>query len=161
MRSVLLAAMLFLSANAVHAQSIVFGLGYSDFTYDQSLDTATVGFEYHHSPFYQGKFVNVSWGATAGADKNGDFFAGAGLVAEWPLRHDWFVEFSVMPGYYNADENDNRLGGHLQFRSLIALGKTLASGNAVSLGLAHASNASTNPFNPGVNAIVARFHIPL
>ena len=161
MRSVFLAAGLVLMANAVCAQSVVFSLGYSDFTYDQSSDTTNMGFEYHHSPFYQGKFVNVSWGATVGADTNGDYFAGAGLIAEWPLRHDWFVEFSVRPGYYNAGEDDNGLGGNLQFRSLIAIGKTLSTGNAVSLGLAHASNASTNPFNPGVNTIVARFHIPL
>ena len=159
MRSLWIAVFLVMISGAAGAQSVVVGLGYADFSYYQSRDTVTANLEYRYSPFYQGRAVNLSWGFGLGLDADHDYFVGAGLIAEWPLRQNWFVEFSLMPSYYEADKYENRLGGDLQFRALLALGRTLRSGDAVSLALAHASNASLNEFNPGVNSLLARYHV--
>ena len=64
-----------------------------------------------------------------------------------------------MPGYYNASNDLNDLGGDFQIRSLLGLGYNLNNGNSVSVALTHKSNASTNDENPGVNALLVRYHL--
>ena len=148
-----------LFAPMASAQSVTFGLGYSDFSNEISRDTATVDLEYHHTPFYEGEVASYSWGGNARITGAGDFFVGAGIVANWSLANEWFIEGSLMPGYYDEDMPVNQLGGHFFFRSLIGVGKRFESGNSMSLGLSHISNASIRDFNPGVNTLSLRYTV--
>ena len=143
---------------AAQAQSVVLGLGYADFSDDQGEDTGQVSIEYHHTPFFQGERMSVAVAAAASATGENDYFIGAGVVAHWPLRNNWFIEGSVMPGYYEAGSTANYLGSEFEIRTLLGVGRTLASGDSISLALTHRSNASTAAFNPGVNAVLLRYH---
>lgn len=143
---------------AARAQSVVLGLGYADFSDDQGKDTGQVSIEYHHTPFFQGERMSVAVAAAASATGENDYFIGAGVVAHWPLRNNWFIEGSVMPGYYEAGSTANYLGSEFEIRTLLGVGRTLASGDSISLALTHRSNASTAAFNPGVNAVLLRYH---
>ncbi|WP_299640728.1 acyloxyacyl hydrolase [uncultured Ruegeria sp.] len=160
MRTLLLTAVLASTASvSAHAQTIVFGAGYADFSEDVSEDQALVSLEYQHRPFHQAKRFSAGWGAALSIDEDGDTHIGAGLIGLYSFSDRWFVEGSVMPGYYNAGNDLNDLGGGFQIRSLFGLGYNLNNGNSVSVAITHKSNASTNDENPGVNAFLVRYHL--
>ncbi|MDA7964688.1 acyloxyacyl hydrolase [Ruegeria sp.] len=158
MRSLIIAALGLLAAGSVQAQSIIFGAGYADFSDSQSVDQALFSLEYQHRPFHEATRFSATWGAAVSVDEDGDTHIGAGLVGIYAFNNRWFVEGSVMPGYYDESNALNDLGGSFQIRSLIGLGYTLNSGNKVSVALTHKSNASTQEDNPGVNAVLLRYH---
>ncbi|WP_245222587.1 acyloxyacyl hydrolase [Ruegeria sp. HKCCSP351] len=144
---------------SAQAQTIVFGAGYADYSEDTSEDQGLISIEYHHAPFHQATRFRAGWGAALTVDEDGDTHIGAGLIGQYALSDRWFVEGSVMPGYYNASNDLNDLGGDFQIRSLLGLGYNLNNGNSVSVALTHKSNASTNDENPGVNALLVRYHL--
>ncbi len=158
MKSLLASAALLLATTSVHAQSVVFGAGYADYSGYGSNNNAVFSLEYQHSAFHQAKRFGATWGAALTVDTDGDTHLGAGLIGVYSISDRWFGELSVMPGYYNASNSDNDLGGDFQIRSLLGVGYTLDGGNKISLGLTHISNASTNSFNPGVNSLFLRYH---
>ena len=159
MKSLMMAAALAMAATGAQAQSVTFGLGYTDYNEDAATNSALLSLEYQHRPFYEGRVMSLGVGAALESDGESDLFIGAGLAANWSLRNDWFVEASVMPGYYDAASSANRLGGDFQIRSLLGVGRVLPNGNAISVAAQHKSNASTNDFNPGVNALLVRYRL--
>ncbi|KUJ81376.1 acyloxyacyl hydrolase [Ruegeria profundi] len=146
------------TAQIAQAQSLVFGAGFADFSSGGAKDRAAFSLEYQHRPFYEIHQIAFAWGISILVDTTGDFYIGAGLVGTYEIADRWFLEGSVMPGFYAFGDEANDLGGDFQIRSLVGVGYSLASGNKVSLALAHLSNASTNDENPGANAIFLRFH---
>lgn len=88
----------------------------------------------------------------------GDSFVGVGLAARWSLRRGWFVDAGAAPGAYHAAIPANDLGGGLEFRLHLALGRDLGRGRAVSAALVHKSNAGTGRVNPGLNGFLLRWH---
>ena len=149
---------LLLAAPAAQAQSIVFGAGFSDFSESQSEDEAVFAVEYHHRPFHEATRFSATWGSALTVDTAGDVHIGIGLIGFYDFADRWFVEGSVMPGYFSEGEGRNDLGGEFQIRSLFGLGYTLNSGNKVSFAITHKSNASTQDDNPGVNSALLRYH---
>jgi len=91
-------------------------------------------------------------------DTAGDIHIGIGLIGIYDFANRWFVEGSVMPGYFSEGVDRNDLGGEFQIRSLLGVGYTLDNGNKVSLAITHKSNASTQDDNPGVNSALLRYH---
>ena len=158
MKSLIFAALGLLAAGSVQAQSIIFGAGYADYSDSQSVDQAILSLEYQHRPFHEATRFSATWGAAVSVDEDGDTHIGAGLVGIYALNDRWFVEGSVMPGYYDESNALNDLGGSFQIRSLIGLGYTLNSGDKISVALTHKSNASTQEENPGVNTVLLRYH---
>ncbi|WP_298849800.1 acyloxyacyl hydrolase [uncultured Ruegeria sp.] len=160
MKQLLLATVLTVSASVTgNAQTVVFGAGYADFSDDASEDQGLISLEYQHSPFHQAARFSAGWGAALSVHENGDTHIGAGLIGLYSLNERWFIEGSVMPGYFNANDDENDLGGEFQIRSLLGLGYSLNNGNSVSVAITHKSNASTNDDNPGVNAVLLRYHL--
>lgn len=147
-----------LLAGAAQAQSVILGLGYADFSSSRGNDTEQFSIEYHHTPFHEGNKMSLSVGVSASATAEDDFFLGAGVVANFPLKNNWFIEGSVMPGYYDAGSVANDLGSEFEIRSLLGVGRTLASGDSISIALTHRSNAATATNNPGVNTLLVRYH---
>lgn len=158
MKSLLTSTALFLAATSVQAQSVIFGAGYADFSNGNGEDQAVFSLEYQHRPFHEATRFSAGWGTALTVDVDGDTHIGAGLVGIYSFSNRWFAELSVMPGYYNAANDANDLGGNFQIRSLLGVGYTLESGNSISLAVTHKSNASTESFNPGVNALFLRYH---
>ncbi|SCZ64658.1 acyloxyacyl hydrolase [Epibacterium ulvae] len=143
------------------AQSLVFGAGFADFSAGEADDGAIVSLDYLHTPFWERGALSAGWGATAALTDSGDGFIGGGLAGRYELKNNWFLEGSVMPGAFFENEPENDLGSTFEIRSLIGVGKTLRSGNGISLAISHKSNASTADDNPGLNAITLRWHKPL
>ncbi len=158
MKSLFVALVLILVSSAAQAQSVVFGAGYSDFSDSDAKDQAMVALEYQHRPFYEAKRLSATWGGALTVDEAGDVHVGVGLIGFYTFADRWFLEGSVMPGYFSESEQLNDLGGEFQIRSLFAVGYTLNSGNRVSAAITHKSNASTQDDNPGVNSFLLRYH---
>lgn len=158
MKSLFLSILILCSASIAQAQSLILGGGYADYSASDADDLAIFSLEYQHRPFHQATRFSATWGAALSVDTDGNTHIGAGLIGVYSLSERWFVEGSVMPGYFDAADNDSDLGGHFQIRSLIGLGYALESGNKVSVAVTHKSNASTQDSNPGVNALLLRYH---
>lgn len=92
------------------------------------------------------------------ADTNGDSHVGIGLFALYDFRDQWFIEASLMPGAYFNGTEGNWLGGHFQIRNLVALGYAVDDRHSLSFAFMHLSNADTTEFNPGMNALLLRWH---
>ncbi|MFY2822801.1 acyloxyacyl hydrolase [Ruegeria sp. MALMAid1280] len=156
-KTVITVAML-LAAQTAQAQSLVFGAGYSDFSDSAAEDEAVFSLEYQHRPFHEAKRFSATWGGALTVDTASNIHVGIGLIGFYTFADRWFVEGSVMPGYFSEGDDQNDLGGEFQIRSLLGLGYTLESGNKVSFAITHKSNASTNSDNPGVNSALLRYH---
>ncbi len=126
--------------------------------YDQATRPA-VAVEWHSRPFAALGRLDVGFGVAAILDGGGAGWAGAGLAMTLPLDARWFVEASLMPGAHAVGERDTRLGGALQFRSLIGLGYRLGAGRALSLAVHHRSNGRLVNFNPGEETISLRLRL--
>ncbi len=158
MKSFVAALVLIMAAPAAYAQTIIFGAGYSDFSDSDADDEAAFSLEYQHRPFYEATRVSATWGSALTVDTAGDVHIGIGLIGFYTFADRWFVEGSVMPGYFSEGDSLNDLGGEFQIRSLVGLGYTLNNGNKLSFAITHKSNASTQDDNPGVNSALVRYH---
>ncbi|MEX0316567.1 MAG: acyloxyacyl hydrolase [Ruegeria sp.] len=145
-------------ATSVQAQTLIVGAGYADFSFSQSLDQGLISLEYQHRPFHQGERLSTGLGGALSVHENGDVHVGAGVYGIYSFNQRWFVEGSVMPGFFSEADEINDLGGSFQIRSLLGLGYTFDNGNRLSVAITHKSNASTNDSNPGVNAALLRYH---
>lgn len=151
MKAALIALVSCVAVTPLDAQELVVGLGYTSFNKDVAKDGAALELEYHFAPRWKLGNGDVYLAAAAMVDDPGDYFIGAGLGAEFPLGDaGWFVQGSVMPGYYNASDANNDLGDDLEFRSSLAVGYRFQSGWAVSAAATHMSNAGLGDANPGI-----------
>ena len=158
MKPLLVIAFSLTAVTAVQAQSIVFGAGYADYSAGDAEDQAALSLKYQHRPFHEATRFSATWAAALTVNTDGDTHLGAGLSGLYSFSDRWFIESSVLPGYYSESNSLNDLGGSFQIRSLLGLGYTLESGNMVSLAITHISNASTQEENPGVNSLFLRYH---
>ncbi len=119
---------------------------------------AAMMLELHGKPRWDYGWLKLGLGAGVGADTDGSAWIGGGVVAKAPLSNRWFVEASVMPGYYHAATAKADLGSDFEVRSLLGLGYRFDNGSALSLAAGHVSNASIGHMNPGMNGIMLRYH---
>ncbi|MCA0271040.1 MAG: acyloxyacyl hydrolase [Proteobacteria bacterium] len=146
-----------LSATQIEAQELVVGLGYTSFNENAAENGGALDIEYHFAPRWQLGGADLYLALAAMTNDPGDYFIGAGLGAEFPLGDKgWFLQGSVIPGYYDASEPSNDLGSDLEFRSSLALGYRMPSGWALSAGATHISNAGLGDSNPGVTMAMLR-----
>lgn len=148
-----------LPAAPVAAQELLIGVGYAAFNAESARDGGILASEYHAAPF--GRFLGADATLAAAADitTSGDAFLGLGVAARWPLGQRWFIDASVLPGYYSEGNDSNRLGGHFQFRSTLGVGRRFGDAGALSLAISHKSNAETQERNPGLETLMLRWHV--
>lgn len=156
MRTYLLALAMLALATPAPAADVVVGLGYSDFSDDDHDDGARLDLEVYSDPFASLLGADWSIGAAIALHEAGGYWVGAGPSAVWGLRSNWFIEASVMPGYYEQAGSVNDLGSDFEIRSLIGIGRKLNRRVSVSLAATHTSNAGTGSDNPGVNSVLLR-----
>lgn len=142
----------------LHAQSLVLGAGYTRFSYDGAHDNPMFSLELQYKPFHSAGRWKFGLAGALSVDTLLDVHVGFGLLAIYNVRNQWFIETSVMPGIYFNGSEGNWLGGHFQIRSLLGVGYTMDERHSLSLAITHMSNASTTDFNPGMNAILLRWH---
>lgn len=151
-------ALLVCLASPATARDLVLSLGYGQFSAEGDREVAMLGIEAHTDR--RGGFLGARWGlGVAGTfDDDGAVWVGLGPSAEWDLGRGWFVEASVMPGYYNGGSGGIDLGSELEIRSLIGIGREIGARSALSLALSHKSNADIGDINPGMNSLSLRLH---
>lgn len=93
-------------------------------------------------------------GAVVTADESAYVYAGADQRIN--LGRFWFVDSSSSIGFYEAGKGKD-IGGALEFRSGIELGRRLRNGSRVSFGFFHLSNSSYYRRNPGVNSLLLKW----
>lgn len=125
--------------------------GVIDFGKDQ--ETAEVGVEHRfRTDWCLGFGPNI--GAFVTAD--GSFYAYAGADQRINIGRFWFIDSITSIGFYEAGDGKD-IGGALEFRSGIAVGRRLRNGSRVSFGFFHLSNSSYYRRNPGVNSLLLRW----
>ncbi|MFT4706343.1 MAG: hypothetical protein ACJAXK_002730 [Yoonia sp.] len=91
----------------------------------------------------------------------GDVWVGAG--AKWTTQSlidgPFFIEASLMPGYYTQGDGPH-IGGSLQFRSSLGAGFAFDNGMTLLASYDHRSNADTQDINPGLETIALRVAFP-
>ena len=112
---------------------------------------------------YVGFDLGTSFGPfqpTLGASVTDDeaYWVGAGVKTQWDFGNGVFVEGSIMPGLFDADQGPD-LGGNIQFRSSLGAGYEFANGGQLSIHYDHRSNADLEPVNPGLETIGIRYWI--
>ena len=144
-------------AAPVSAQEWVVGLGYQDFSNSAGSDSGALAIEVH-APFKQFGPTTISAAGAVTATGEGDVWVGVGVSGLAPLRDSsWFLEGSLMGGFYEEGTPENDLGGNILFRTLVGVGYVFDAGFSMSLGFAHTSNAGLDDRNPGANALMLRY----
>ena len=132
------------SGLAVSAGVIDFGKEY---------ETAEAGIEYRFpTDWCLGLGPNV--GAFVTADES--FYVYAGTDQRMNIGRSWFIDAITSVGFYEQGDGKD-IGGALEFRSGIAVGRRLRGGSRVSFGFFHLSNSSYYRRNPGVNSLLLRW----
>ncbi|HQU68010.1 MAG TPA: acyloxyacyl hydrolase [Albidovulum sp.] len=145
------ALLAYLLATQSQAQELVVGLGYTEFNDNAADSGGVLEVEYHFAPRWKLGGGDLYLAMAAMTNDPGDYFIGAGVGAEFPLGDKgWFLQGSIMPGYYDASSAGNDLGSDFEFRSSLALGYRMQSGWALSAAASHFSNAGLGDSNPGL-----------
>ena len=84
------------------------------------------------------------------------FYLYAGTDQRFNLGRSWFIDLVTSVGFYEKGDGKD-IGGELEFRSGIALGRRLGGGSRLSFGFFHLSNSSYYRRNPGVNSLLLRW----
>lgn len=158
MRLVIALACLLAMPTKVQAQEVILGLGRSAYNAVQARDSAVLSFDLRSRRLGDLGGAAVTGQFVVEGHARGDRYVGIGLAARWPLSGGWFVDASIAPGWYRAGVAANDLGSDLEFRSQVALGRTMETGRAWSVSLVHKSNAGTGRSNPGMNTVLLRWH---
>lgn len=168
LRSLVLARLLplLLAPVAVHAQGapslLVLGAGATDVLEGGGRAAADLRLEYRAGlsllPFAEPLFAVRPWVGAEGTSR-GSVWGGAGLLLDIPV---W--RFSLVPqagvGAYGQGRG-RALGSPLEFRVGMELAYRFDDGSRVGAMFTHMSNAGVARRNPGTEAIIVTYQIPL
>jgi lipid A 3-O-deacylase len=143
---------------SVQAESLIFGIGHTKYSHNESEDYPVISVEYQKGPIKSFGQLDIGLATALSINTDGDGYLGVGFYTVYDFKNAWFIETSVMPGAYFNSADRNWLGGHFQIRSLLAVGYAINDRSRISIAATHTSNASTTDFNPGVNAFWLRWH---
>ncbi|WP_415400870.1 acyloxyacyl hydrolase [Tateyamaria sp. SN3-11] len=136
------------------------GVGVDDVLNQTDTQAGAVIFEYHSDPFYEGERSEYSIAVAGQVDGDGDVFVGIGAYALWSLgQGPWFVEASLIPGYYSQGTGGSPLDGNIQIRTLVGVGVRLSDRSRISLAIDHKSNADIEDTNPGNETLSIRYTV--
>ena len=88
------------------------------------------------------------------------FLAYAGAMIDWGFAPHWYLTPSFAPGFYLPGDGKH-LGGPLEFRSQLEGSYEFDEGDRLGVALSHESNADIYNHNPGTEALMAYYHMPL
>ncbi len=121
--------------------------------YGRDFAAAEVGIEHRfRSDWCKGFGPHIGVSVTA-ADS---FYVYAGADRRIDLGRFWFLDASFATGFYEAGDGKD-IGGALEFRSGIVVGRRLRNGSRVGLGFVHLSSSAYYRHNPGVNSLLLRW----
>ena len=93
----------------------------------------------------------------AAATSVGATYLRAGFGRDFPLGRRWTTHLGFAGNLYFEGDAGKRLGGALEFRSVVDLSYQVAPDLRVGVALAHLSNGGLGRFNPGVETLSLTF----
>lgn len=126
---------------------------------DQALDdgVALFGIEYRGPDLYHGLLPIV--GVEANVD--GGVYGYAGLNWDLEVTPNWLIVPSFAVGGYHQGDDSYDLGGALNFRSRIEVDYRFQNQHRLGLSFSHISNASIYDHNPGTEALMLNYSLPM
>jgi len=148
-----------LAAGPAVGGTVIVGVGGDDVLDETSTQSVAVDLEYHFDPFVERRSFRLSPALALQYDGDGDLWVGGGVGLERDLKGAWFLEGSLMGGYYDAATGGTPLGNDLIFRTLVGVGRHLDARRAISLSIDHKSNRDLGRTNPGSETLLFRYRL--
>jgi hypothetical protein len=143
-----------LSAVAEEPRSLAVSVGM--FNFNKTPSPVEAGVEYRH-PTGVWKMA-AAGGLYANAD--GAVWVFGGLRRDFRLVERWWITPAFGVSLYSQGDSKN-LGGPLEFRSAIELGREFRNRTRLAFGIYHLSNAGIYYPNPGSNSLIVTYSWPL
>ena len=139
------------------------GVGGTDVLNQQARAAADFRFEYRSGlsllPFFENYFKVKPLAAFETTSRQA-VFGGAGILIEVPLGKHFVLTPNFVPGVYGQGNGKN-LGSWVEFRSTFEGGYVFDDGSRLTASFGHTSNAGIGRHNPGTEAFVISFQVPL
>lgn len=148
-----------LAAGSALGGNAIVGVGGDDVLNETNTQSVAVNLEYHFDPWVERSSFRLNPALALHYDGDGDLWIGAGLGIEKDLNRSWFLEGSLMGGYYDAASGGTHLGNELVFRTLVGIGRRLDARRAISLSIDHKSNRDLGDINPGSETLLVRYRL--
>ncbi|WP_181375809.1 acyloxyacyl hydrolase [Palleronia abyssalis] len=156
MKHVVLSVVAAIGLSCGTAGAAEFTLGVGAVEYRDDIGDIQISIEARSEPvaFVLGSDIAPQVGLTV--DTAGAAYVGVGAAATNWLSTFWFIEGSLMAGYYSANGDRTDLGSDVEFRSLLGIGREFGQFGRVSLAVSHISHAGIEENNPGANMLSLR-----
>ena len=140
-----------------------FGVGGTDVLNQQTRAAADVRLDYRSNlslvPFLQ-QFLQVKPWAGIETTSRQSIWGGGGIWLDIPIGRHWVLSPSEGVGAYGQG-NGKDLGSVVEFRSTFEGGYVFDNGSRLVAAFSHTSNAGITRRNPGTEAAVISYQIPL
>ncbi len=151
---------------AAHAQTapslIVLGVGGTNVLAEGRRAAADFRLEYRAGvsllPFTERLFAVRPWAGIEGTSR-GSVWGGGGILLDIPIWRLSLVPQAGVGGYEQG--SGKNLGSTLEFRAGVELASHFGNGSRVGAMFSHTSNGGTRRHNPGTEAIVVSYQVPL
>jgi lipid A 3-O-deacylase len=152
-----------LPVRAADPPMVSLGLGATDVLAEQARSAADYRLEYRSGlsllPFGEDYLKLKPWAGLEGTTRQ-SLWTGGGFLADIPLGAHFVLSPSFGVGYYYRGNGKN-LGSAAEFRSQIEGGYVFDNKTRLVGSFSHMSNASLTQRNPGTEAAVVSFQVPL
>ena len=148
-----------IAAQPAAAGEVIVGLGVDDVFDQTGTEAAAIALEYHFDPFHERATFRLSPAIAIHADTDGDLWAGVGIASVKDFRDGWFLEGSLLAGYYDQGSSGTPLGHEVEFRSLIGFGRWFDDRHGLSVAIDHKSNSGLGDTNPGSETLSLRYRV--
>ncbi len=160
----LLAALAFARPALAGDQPLVsLGIGGTDILNQQVKAAGDLRVEYRSGlslvPFFEDYFKVKPWAGVETTTRQ-SIYGGGGILIEIPLGPHWVLTPNIGIGAYGRSNGKN-LGSVFEIRSTFEGGYVFDNGSRLVASFGHTSNAGITRHNPGTEAAVVSFQIPL
>ena len=157
--------LLLLAIAPAHADPalVSLGVGGTDILNQQAKAAADFRLEYRSGlsllPFFEDFFKVKPWAGFETTSRQ-SIFGGGGILVEVPLGPHWVLTPNVGVGAYGRSNGKN-LGSVFEIRSTFEGGYVFNDGSRLVASFGHTSNAGITRHNPGTEAAVVSYQVPL
>lgn len=139
------------------------GIGGTDILNQQAKSAVDFRVEYRSGlsllPFFEEYFKVKPWAGVETTSRQ-SIYGGGGILIEIPLGPHWILTPNIGIGAYGRSNGKN-LGSNFEIRSTFEGGYVFDNGSRLVASFGHTSNAGITRHNPGTEAAVISYQVPL
>ena len=139
------------------------GIGGTDILNKQAKSAGDLRLEYRSGlsllPFFEDYFKVKPWAGIETTTRQ-SIYGGGGILVEIPIGQHWVLTPNIGIGAYGRSNGKN-LGSVFEIRSTFEGGYVFDNGTRLVASFGHTSNAGITKRNPGTEAAVISYQIPL